>query len=324
LARRFRSFADVDCRGYSPLYEGLSHRVADDDDLLDLLGLARPGQRRPVLFLAAVNFLGGMTGTGDWPAFRQFCLDHRDAIVEIIETRATQTNEVGRCAVLLPAFQRAALESGRPLALVEVGASAGLNLLFDRYSYRYGDVVLGSGTPMLSCDAPPSVAPTAFPEVAWRVGIDREPVDVTDDAAVAWLRACVFADQLDRVARLDAAVTTAREQPPTIVAGDAIETLAAVVDAAPKDAHLCIFHTWVVSYFLRDQRTTFFDLLNALGAERDLTWISGEAPGVVPDLGLAQDVQTALGVVTFAGGAKRTSVVGTFHPHGAWLRSASG
>jgi hypothetical protein len=315
LARRFTLFAEVDCRDYSPLYERLSLEIAADDELLGLLARARPGQRRPVLFLAAANYLGGMR---DPSTFREFCLDHRDALVEIIETRATQTNEVRRCAVLLPVFWRAPA----PLALVEVGTSAGLNLLFDRYGYDYGDGRrFGAGPPVLECSAP-GVDVDGFPEVAWRVGIDREPVDVTDDDAVAWLRACVFADQADRVQRLNDAVAVARRDPPRIVAGDAREVLSDVVLSAPADAHVVVFHTWVVTYFLRDQRADFFALFDELGRQRDLTWLSGESPGTIPDLGLERATQMTLGEIRYEGGMKSVNVIGRAHPHGNWLELA--
>jgi hypothetical protein len=312
LARRFRSFAEVDCRGYSPLYEELALGIAQDDELLQLLARARPGQRRPTLFIAAANFLGGV---GEFSAFRSFCLDNRDAMLDIIETRATQTNEVGRSAVLLPAFLHAAEE---PLALVEVGASAGLNLLFDRYGYDYDGVRLGSGEPVLPCES--FIVPDRIPEVASRIGIDREPVDINDEDAIAWLRACVFADQTARRQRLEQAVAVARRDPPTIVAGNAIDTLASVVDDVPTGAHLCIYHTYVVAYFLRDERPAFFELLDDIGARRDLTVISAEAPGVVPDFGLERGSMVALGALTYRGGEKRATVIGTCHPHGFWLR----
>jgi hypothetical protein len=264
LARRFTLFAEVDCRDYSPLYESLSLGIAGDEELLGLLARARPGQRRPTLFLAAVNYLGGINS--DFAAFREFCLDYRDELLDIIETRATQTNEVGRSAVLLPAFLRAS--EGEPLALVEVGASAGLNLLFDRYAYDYEGIRLGQGTPLLSCAS--SLVPDRFPVVASRIGIDREPVDVTDPDAVAWLRACVFADHLDRVERLEQAVATARRDPPTIVAGSALDVLPDVVATTAVDARLVIFHTLVISYFLRHERAAFFELMDTLGRDRDL------------------------------------------------------
>jgi hypothetical protein len=320
LARRVRSFAEVDCRGYSPLYERLALGIAGDNDLLELLARARPGQRRPVLLLAAVNYLGGIRHlrasgtTNEFAPFREFCLDRRDDVLSIVETRATQTNEPGRSAVLLPLFRRVP----EPLALIEVGASAGLNLLFDRYGYDYDGVRLGDGEPVLRCSS--YLVPDRFPEVASRIGIDREPVDVTDDDAVAWLRACVFADQLDRVERLEQAVATARRDPPDIVRGNALDTLAGVVEAAPPDAHVVIVHTWVVTYFLRDERAAFFQLINDLGARRDITWISGEGPGVVPDLGLERGVHSAVGEITFRNGDKQATVLGFCHPHGNWFR----
>lgn len=311
LGRRFRSLAEVDCRGYSPLYERLSLAIADDVELLELLARARPGQRRPTLLLAAVNYLGGM---GEFEAFREFALEHRDDVLHVVETRATQTNEVGRCAVLLPAFLRAT----EPLAIVEVGASAGLNLLFDRYGYDYGTARIGDASPCLECDS--YLVPDHVPEVAWRIGLDREPVDVRDDDAIAWLRACVWADQMSRIAQFDAAVAGARRNPPTIVRGDAINDLEDVIAQVPLDAHLVIWHTMVVTYFLRDERPSFFQLLSDIGRQRDLTWISGEAPGVVPDLGLDRGDNMAMGVVSFRDGEKHTDVLGIAHPHGSWLR----
>ncbi len=313
LARRFVSFAEVDCRGYSPLYESLSLQIAEDTELLGLLARARPGQRRPVLFLAAANYLGGMD---DVDRFRAFCFDNRDALIEIIETRATQTNEVGRSAVLLPVL----LRPPEPLALVEVGASAGLNLLFDRYGYDYGDGRrLGTGQPVLRCTS--ALVPDRFPHVASRVGIDREPVDVHNDEAVRWLRACVFADQAERVERLEQAVAVARRDPPALVAGDALDTLPAVAAGIPDDAHLVVFHTWVVTYFLRDERAAFFALLDEMGGQRDLTWISAEAPGVVPGFDVDRGPMTLVGEITYRAGRKTATALGVCHPHGAWLNS---
>jgi hypothetical protein len=312
LARRFTLFGELECRDYSPLYEELALGIAADVELLELLTRARPGQRRPTLFLAAVNYLGG---AGPFASFRAFCLDNRDAILEIIETRATQTNEPRRSAVLLPLFRRVP----EPLAVVEVGTSAGLNLLFDRYAYDYDGVRLGTGAPLLSCSS--YLVPDRFPEVASRVGIDREPADVRDEDAVAWLRACVFADQHDRVERLEQAVEVARQDPPPIVTGDVLSALPDVAAAIPGDAHLVVFHTWTVTYFLREERVGFFDLLDRIGGQRDLTVFSAEGGGVVPDLGVGRTPSTVVGEIAYRNGAKQPTVIGSCHPHGAWLNS---
>jgi len=321
LAKRFSLLATAEARGYSPLVERLALGAADDPELLAMLAQARTGQRRPTLFIAAANFLGGIAPTTTFDEFRAFCLDHRDAMLEIIETRATQTNEVRRSAVLLPAFVIAAAE--RPIALLEIGTSAGLNLLFDRYSYDYGNGrTLGDGSPVLPSDVDDALVPSVFPTVTWRRGIDREPVDVRDDNAVRWLRACIWADQLDRIERFEQAVSTARAAPPDIVGGNALDVLADVAAAVPADAHLVLVHTWVVAYFTRPERAQLFEIIDTIGQTRDLTWLSAEAPHIVSPLGLEPDATTVLGMIRYTDGKRTPSVLGQCHPHGAWLRAA--
>jgi hypothetical protein len=172
-------------RASSPLYGRLLLGAAGDPVLLALAGAARWDQRAALLLLAAAHYLllrsvkprlplaayypsivGPAARCGDpVPAFRRFCLERQGQIRELVATRRVQTNEVGRCACLLPAFTLAAgMAGGRPLALVEVGASAGLNLLFDRYAYDYGDGVprgeAGSSV-RISCSLRGPAAPLA-------------------------------------------------------------------------------------------------------------------------------------------------------------------
>jgi hypothetical protein len=240
-------------------------------------------------------------------------------LLEIIETRATQTNEVGRCAVLVPILRRAI--GDRPIALIEIGCSAGLNLLLDRYGYDYGEGHrLGTGQPVLSSAIPADWIPDAFPSIPWRLGIDREPVDVMDDDAVKWLRACVYADQTERVRRLALAVETARRDPPDIVAGNVLDVLEDVVARAPAEAHLVLLHTWVVAYLTRDERAAFFELVDRIGAQRNLTWLSAEGQSVVAPLGLERAPTTVVGQVTYTDRHRDITVLGTCHPHGAWFR----
>lgn len=144
IARRFVEFGES-ARGYSPLYARLAARVAGDPDLVALVADARPGQRRPTLLFAAVQYLllggaehrlrdhypsvtgaaGNRAGDEDcdqaWSAFRDFCLSHRDELVEIVSTHNTQTNEVARCAGLYPVLRLAGRLAGGPLALARSG-----------------------------------------------------------------------------------------------------------------------------------------------------------------------------------------------------------
>ena len=124
------------------------------------------------------------------------------------------------------------------------------------------------------------VPPLEPPPVAWRAGIDRSPVDLRDEADVRWLRACLWPDQAARQARLDAALQVAREHGPVeIHRGDALELLPGVIDAAPDDALVCVFHTATLIYFGEEKIAELRRLL----AERDVVWIGGEAPGLLAE-----------------------------------------
>lgn len=122
-----------------------------------------------------------------YPAFRSFCFEHAEEIKYLLQTRRVQTNEVRRCIVLLPAFGIVAEQAhDRSLTLVEIGASAGLNLLWDCYGYDYGTgrKYGNPGSPVqMSCtlrgDRQPPI-PEVFPKVASRLGIDLQPIDVHD------------------------------------------------------------------------------------------------------------------------------------------------
>ena len=154
VSSQFRAFAR-ECRESSPLYERLSLGIAEDPAILAPATQARRGERVPNLFLAAIQFLllrgtphplarfyknGSALLDDPYPDFRAFCLKHSGKIVELIATRTVQTNEVRRSALLLPAFVLVSREAqGRPLYLLEIGAAAGLNLLWDRYGYHYGN-----------------------------------------------------------------------------------------------------------------------------------------------------------------------------------------
>jgi hypothetical protein len=151
LADIWIHIADTGCRDYSPLYDRICRIVAGSDAVLDLVRQAPPAGHFPNVLLGAVHYLllGGLdhplaavyAGESDadpGPLFVDVCLAHRAEILDLLATRHTNTNEVGRSALLGPALTAVADRLGAPLGLVDVGASAGLNLLCDRYRLDYG------------------------------------------------------------------------------------------------------------------------------------------------------------------------------------------
>ena len=164
IAATFAEFAAREAKGVSPVYERLSTAVSRDERVLTLLRTLPPTKWQPNLLFGVVRLLGGPVH--DPAGFHDYTVANWPAIEAELRTRTVQTNEAGRCAVLLPVL--AALP--QPLALLEVGASAGLCLYPDRYAYRYGNHVLGSGEPVLDCAAAGVTPPARVPDVVWRAG----------------------------------------------------------------------------------------------------------------------------------------------------------
>ena len=275
-AEWYTLFGTREARGISPAYERLSLAVAGSPPVLALLEALPQPSRQPNLLFGVVRLLGGPV---DDPAeFLSYVIAHWPAIEPQIRSRVTQTNECGRCAVMLPVL--AALP--QPLALLEVGASAGLCLYPDRYSYRYGCDELGVGEPVLSCEATGVALPASLPEVVWRAGLDLNPLDVTDPEDVAWLDALIWPEHEHRRSRLRAAAKIAAADPPLLVRGDLVADLPALAAQAPAGATLVIFHSSVLYLVPEPPRQQFVEVVRGLPGP----WLANEGPGVLtyPDL----------------------------------------
>lgn len=284
VAGWYADFAEREARGVSPVYERLSLSVARDDRVLALLETVPPAKRQPNLLFGVVRLLGGPV---DDPAgFGDFVIARWTAIAAELHARATQTNEAGRCALLLPVL--AGLR--QPVALLEVGASAGLCLYPDRYAYRYGDHRLGSGEPVLDCTATGMPAPAGRPEVVWRAGLDLNPLDVTDPADVAWLDALIWPEHTHRRDRLRAAAAIAAADPPLLIRGDLVDDLPALAARAPSGATLVVFHSSVLYQVPPARRAAFAEVVRGL----DGHWIAIESPETLPYDGLPAQPDEAL------------------------------
>ena len=377
LAQQFRDLADQ-VFGRLPLYRRLAEACASDLDVVARLRLAPSVHRVPNLLLAAVHdvLLAGREdvladwypsipgargedhhraravghGTDDpWPHFRRLALDD-DRVAELLATRATQTNEVGRSLALMPALFQAGLAAGnprggiRPLGVVEVGASAGLNLRFGAYGYRYHlppdpsglggtrTVIesVGAGSRLmldaqLRGDRVPPLPEGALP-VATAVGIDLAPLRVTRPADARWLVACQWPEETERLDRLRAAIEQAALAPPVVEEGDAVDDVGAHVRAVPGHALPVVVASWALCYLPVERQRAFLDELDRLGGERDLALVFAEQPERVPGLpvpprsdGIADGRPTALVRMAWQDGRRRAHRLADLHPHGRWI-----
>ncbi|MCH2185169.1 DUF2332 domain-containing protein [Myxococcota bacterium] len=337
VAAYFSWFGEVECPpigGY--LYRELCRGVSGDPKLVELSARARTTQPPPNLLFAAVHYLllgGDEHALREWypelaagepkpvgsvfPVFRDFCLAHELAIAQLIETRRVQTNVLKRCTALLPGFSSVfARGGGKPLSLIEMGASAGLNLNWDRFAYLYPDGTTWGppGSPVsLQCELrgeePLPPLPGEIP-VGSRCGVDLHPVDVMDDDEVLWLRALAWPDHPGRQERLTSAIGIARESPSALVEGDASVMLTELIGKAPEDATLCVYGTHTLYQFSRDALIATLSSMQAASRQRPVHFLSAEGTAS-PNAELFWTI--------YEDGRRETQRLAGCCPHGHWL-----
>ena len=363
LADHFRGLAATVEHDGGVIYPAICRGVADDARVLSLLDDTPLPQRRPLLLLAAVHFLllsgvdhplsayydtvADVRGTPfDASAsdvvsvFTAFCEEHRRELEYVIGTRTTQTNEVGRCTALLPGLCHIASLYDRDvtISLLDLGTSAGLNLLFDDYAYTYrsasGEGVRTAGPPnsavSIECSARDDVSSLPelrLPIMGERVGLDVSPLDPFSDDAVLWLLACQWPDNPSRFGRLRGALSNVRgsDNPPRLEQGDMVTDLPRVAASVAGTTPLVVFHSWVAAYLDESQQRTLAAEVHALGSRRPVHHLYCETPFETPGLPTppspvpreGPDLATALVHIGPDGEPERLADT---HPHGYWIR----
>lgn len=306
-AENYRRFARLEAAGRSAAYEVLAFAVAEDDLILSFLERLDAPKRQPNLLFAAARYLLGSPPDAD--TLHQLVAGRSDDLLGLMTTRRTQTNEAARCAALLPAL----CQLPPPLALLEVGASAGLTLVPDLYSYDYdGYHVLGRDPagPTIRCRVRgPVPLPDRVPEVTWRAGIDLNPLDVTDPDDLEWLACLIWPGEEERATRLGQAAAVVSRVRPSIRRGDLLDCLAEVAADAPKGSTLVVYHTAVLSYVEESRRDAFANAVGRLNA----VWLSNEAPRIIAT---ATTTPRGGGCLLVRDGRR---VLARTDPHGTWL-----
>lgn len=354
--QQFERFALTECQ-HDPLYVALCRLLARRPDALALLDAAPLTQQRPNLMLAAIHerVLAGAGGTlaAYFPsqggecmpdaalaaALDDFLARERNALAEHLARRSTQTNEIGRCAVLWPALAEVSARcGGRPLALLDFGCSAGLNLGVDAYCYQHGELMLGAapaaGRPLIRCHPVHGAGPAALPpaRIQQRLGLDPAPVDINDEAALRWLRACLWPHDRARAVRFDQAAAIVRQARwPVQQADDCFAAIEPWLDKLPAGVQPVVFNSWVLAYFEPAALERHIDAMRELVQRRGIAWLSAEGPRLLLDgqrpPALAADSEVSeedlanasLWYLSLPGLAGvQTTLLARSHAHGRW------
>jgi hypothetical protein len=345
LAQVYRRFAEVDHPDASPLYKHVALALSESGEVLRAIEAAPARKRNPAVILAALHDLAlagrapalaaayaGPVSDAAAGAAIDTLLRMTDQVADLVVRRPVRAEVTGRYAVLYPAIAEAARQAGaRTVGLIDIACSAGLNLNVDRVgiSYSNGPTLGDPSSPVqLSsriAQARPVPART-MPEVVVRIGLDLDPIDVTDADDARWLRACLPPDQPERAARLDAEIALAATAPPLLLRGDAVELLPDAIARVPADALPVVTTTWALSKFSLESRQRFLGRLQEAAVGRPLAWVSAEGVAVaptIPTLGdRAASGHSIIGLALFGPSAQPGAAIGRCWSRGhvlAWL-----
>lgn len=331
MSERFYQFAEEECDGSSPLYQHLAEQIAEDKEILQLAAQAPAGQPVPNLLLGAVHyflmirnehplhsFYQTFTNVPKpkeqaYPVFREFVFLYEHDIQKLMQEKRVQTNEVRRCAYLYPVFCHIAARTNRPLGLIEIGTSAGLQLLVDRYSYSYGrDTIYGSARSQLhlKSEVRHGKLPGFIqqpPVMKERIGVDLHICDVTHEETMLWLKALIWPEHKERRENLEQAVQELRLNPPDFYEGDGVEVLPELAQRIPQNRVLCIFHTHVANQMTGEVKARLHEHLVDISRTRPVFHIYNH----MKDENLHMDV--------YENGRIEPHTIGATDGHGRWF-----
>jgi hypothetical protein len=343
----YRHFGEVDAAGTSPLYERVAVALSESGEALRAIEAAPARKRHPTVILATLHdlalaghapALAAAYAAADGDAAAGAAIDTllrmTDSVVAIAVRRPARANEAGRCAVLYPAIAEAARRVGAvAVGLIDVGCSAGLNLNVDRVGITYsnGQSLGDPSSPVqlsssIAGDRP--IPARAMPEVVARIGVDRDPVDVTNADDARWLRACLWPDQPERAARLEAEIALAATDPPLLLQGDAVEVMPDALARVPAGALPVVTTTWALSRFPLESRLRFLHRLDEAATGRAVAWVSAEGVGVAPAIPTLGDRRASghsiIGLAVFEHSALRAEAIGRCWSQGRFLSWLAG
>ncbi|MBI1362080.1 MAG: DUF2332 family protein [Alphaproteobacteria bacterium] len=302
----------------NPRADALSLRIAG------ALHAAALTRRDPVL--AAVYPAAAPDWTMDtvWPHAEAFLRREEDHVRDFMRS-PPQTNETGRATGLAAGFQWLAALSPQPFHMRELGASAGLNLNWDKFRYAHPPWGRSAGegplAPTVVQGAPPAWLPLA---IASRAACDQNPLDPSSEADRLRLRAYIWADQTERMARLNAALDLAAASPHRVEKADAAQWVAQQLQAGLQPGTTVVYHSVFFQYPPQEIRSAIAEAIETAGAkatgERRLAWVRFEPEAILG--GPRDSLRYVLNIVRWDGSVRTESTLAEVDPHGrtmTWL-----
>ena len=337
LASRFERFSELEAREMSPFYAFLAGEIAKDEELLNIICVVAPGQPPANMIFAAVRrLLDGGAGSEllaayptdwnqSWPShcfelFREFVVENCRDIQRLLNTKNVQSNIVRRTSVLRCGLSASSAEFGNDeFTNIEIGASAGLTLMWQKLRYRYihPTETVGIGADDQSVAVETNIRGgsvrkllDATPKVVRDIGVEIAPVDIEDVDSVSWLRALIWPEHDDNRRLFDVVLELAREAPPEIKAGDAITVLPELIDSTSEGA-VNVYHSHTLNQFTQEAKVELDSILCGESVSKKINRLGFEGSG---------RGYSVLSLTTYRDGdLVKTKDLAHCEPHGRWI-----
>lgn len=332
-------FANRECKENAPLYYQLCIQIAKDNALLKIAANVRFGQPIPNLFLSAVHYLLILNPKEElaqyyptiskkscdeipFELFKSFVIQNELEITKIIQTKIVQTNVINRCSYLMPVFSNIMLNEKRPMTIIDIGTSAGLTMNWDLYDYNYeGYEYEEESSIIIYTDVIDSEIP-AFPyfysNKITKIGIDQNPIDLTDENEKQWLKALVWADHIERFQTMETAIDITIKEENTMIKASTVSEFEAIITKTPLNQTLIIYSTFTFYQFTKEMISEFWEMLDRIGKLRDLYFLSAEGLKSYLEKYNTQDMVVEL--TRYKEGLKTQKLVCTTNGHGNWIK----
>ena len=334
----FLAFAKTECEGNSELYYNLCIDISKDKDLLKIASFSKAGQPIPNIFLASIHYLLLKNSESElakyypsitkklakdipFSVFKNFCTENEIEIKKLISTKIVQTNVINRCAYLMPIFSKIISEENKPTTIIDIGTSAGLALNFDKYEYWYnGQKVYGESKVVINSKIIDSNIPKTFKinHPITKIGIDQNIIDPTDSEEILWLKALIWADQLERFTAIDEALKLEELKNINFVQCNTIQGFENVISKIDEDQNLIIYATHVLYQFPHEQKNEFYNMLDRIGIEKDYHFLSVEGTKVQQER--YNSKETVVKLTHYNNQQKTKTFLAETNGHGTWIK----
>ena len=339
VQERFKLFAEQECKSSSEFYYDLSLKISKDDELSRMSSYASYGQPIPNIFFGAVHYLvlknkncqlasyyPSITKSLKNPAlpfdvFKDFCLNNESQIIELISTRIVQTNVVNRCSYLTPILSELINKGQKNACIMDIGASAGLNLNFDLYEYwTNGQKIFGDSSVKIEFETKDSAIIPILPinYSVRKIGIDQHLINPQNEDEKRWLNALIWSDHLERFNSMEKALELRQNGGIEMFQASTVPQFEEIINGQRNDETLIVYATHTLYQFSQESRQDFFTMLDRIGKKRDFHFLSVESTRYLQEK--YDSSQTVIELTSYASGMKNEEIIAETNGHGNWVR----